>query len=213
MRAGNTCSLAGKKKRTSSIPTFLHSDPSLERLLYTVRLSFASCSLGSPSRFCHSCLGRLFYLLYPLHHPLPEPLGLVAEHLSLPTNKVALDLDEFLGLFDTNDFVSKIERAEYRDRYHSISIGASDPPFPYFIGVWDLPWGNASSSARRSDNHAAPAGAAFGGKAIRRFRPSLVASGTVQSFDRSRSATRRAISADASSGIGNTELTLISPST
>jgi uncharacterized protein (DUF2235 family) len=27
--------------------------------------------------------------------------------------------------------------AEYRDRYHSISIGASDPPFPYFIGVWD----------------------------------------------------------------------------
>ena len=36
---------------------------------------------------------------------------------------------------------------------------------------------------------------------------------TIQSFDRSRSATRRAISADASSGIGNTELTLISPST
>src|ERR1700758_3267307 len=34
-----------------------------------------------------------------------------------------------------------------------------------------------------------------------------------RSFDRSRSATRRAISADASSGIGNTELTLISPST
>jgi uncharacterized protein (DUF2235 family) len=27
--------------------------------------------------------------------------------------------------------------AEYRDRYHSISIEASDPPFPYFIGVWD----------------------------------------------------------------------------
>ena len=36
---------------------------------------------------------------------------------------------------------------------------------------------------------------------------------SVQSFDRSRSATRRAISAGASSGIGNTELTLISPST
>ena len=36
---------------------------------------------------------------------------------------------------------------------------------------------------------------------------------TIQSFDRSRSATRRAISAGASSGIGNTELTLISPST
>jgi hypothetical protein len=36
---------------------------------------------------------------------------------------------------------------------------------------------------------------------------------TIQSFDRSRSATRWAISADASSGIGNTELTLISPST
>lgn len=36
---------------------------------------------------------------------------------------------------------------------------------------------------------------------------------TIQSIDRSRSATRRAISADASSGIGNTELTLISPST
>src|ERR1051326_7567342 len=34
-----------------------------------------------------------------------------------------------------------------------------------------------------------------------------------QSFDRSRSATRRAISVGASSGIGNTELTLISPST
>src|SRR5215831_6672811 len=34
-----------------------------------------------------------------------------------------------------------------------------------------------------------------------------------QSFDCSRSATRRAISADASSGIGKTELTLISPST
>ena len=31
-------------------------------------------------------------------------------------------------------------------------------------------------------------------------------------LDRSRSATRRAISADAPSGIGNTELTLISPS-
>jgi hypothetical protein len=36
---------------------------------------------------------------------------------------------------------------------------------------------------------------------------------TIQSIDRSRSATRRAISADASSGIGNTELTLISQST
>ena len=36
---------------------------------------------------------------------------------------------------------------------------------------------------------------------------------TIQSFDRSRSATPRAISAGASSGIGNTELTLISPST
>jgi hypothetical protein len=36
---------------------------------------------------------------------------------------------------------------------------------------------------------------------------------TCQSFDLSRSATRRAISAGASSGIGNTELTLISPST
>src|SRR6478735_334213 len=35
----------------------------------------------------------------------------------------------------------------------------------------------------------------------------------IQSFDRSRSATRRAISAGASSGIGNTELALISPST
>src|SRR5215831_5437327 len=69
--------------------------------------SFASCSLGSPSRFCRSCLGRLFYLLYSLHHPLPELLGLVREHLSLPTNKVALDLGEFLGLFDTNDFVSR----------------------------------------------------------------------------------------------------------
>jgi hypothetical protein len=27
--------------------------------------------------------------------------------------------------------------AEYRDRYHSFSIDASSPPFPYFIGVWD----------------------------------------------------------------------------
>src|SRR5262249_54385619 len=27
--------------------------------------------------------------------------------------------------------------AEYRDRYHSFSIEASNPPFPYFIGVWD----------------------------------------------------------------------------
>src|SRR5262249_10563114 len=36
---------------------------------------------------------------------------------------------------------------------------------------------------------------------------------TIEGFDRSRSATRRAISADASTGIGNTELTLISPST
>jgi hypothetical protein len=34
-----------------------------------------------------------------------------------------------------------------------------------------------------------------------------------QSFDRNRSATRRAISPDASSGNGNTELTLISPRT
>jgi hypothetical protein len=37
--------------------------------------------------------------------------------------------------------------------------------------------------------------------------------GAIQRFDRSRSATRRAISAGASAGIGNTELTLISPST
>jgi len=37
--------------------------------------------------------------------------------------------------------------------------------------------------------------------------------GPFRAFDRSRSATRRAISADASSGIGKTELTLISPST
>lgn len=37
--------------------------------------------------------------------------------------------------------------------------------------------------------------------------------GSIRAFDRSRSATRRAISPDASSGIGNTELTLISPST
>ena len=35
----------------------------------------------------------------------------------------------------------------------------------------------------------------------------------IQCFDRSRSATRRAISAGASRGMGNTELTLISPST
>jgi len=41
----------------------------------------------------------------------------------------------------------------------------------------------------------------------------LVSRRTIQRFDRSRSATRRAIAADASSGIGNTELTLISPST
>jgi uncharacterized protein (DUF2235 family) len=27
--------------------------------------------------------------------------------------------------------------AEYRARYHSFSIDASNPPFPYFIGVWD----------------------------------------------------------------------------
>jgi hypothetical protein len=27
--------------------------------------------------------------------------------------------------------------ARYRDRHHSISVEASDPPFPYFIGVWD----------------------------------------------------------------------------
>ena len=40
----------------------------------------------------------------------PPPMGMLAEHLSLPTNKVALDLGEFLGLFDTNDFVSKVER-------------------------------------------------------------------------------------------------------
>jgi hypothetical protein len=40
-----------------------------------------------------------------------------------------------------------------------------------------------------------------------------VEAATIQSFDCSRSATRRAISADASSGIGKTELTLISPST
>src|SRR6266540_5327643 len=27
--------------------------------------------------------------------------------------------------------------AGYRDRYHSFCIDASNPPFPYFIGVWD----------------------------------------------------------------------------
>ena len=27
--------------------------------------------------------------------------------------------------------------AEYRDRYHSFSIDASNPPFPYFVGVSD----------------------------------------------------------------------------
>ena len=41
----------------------------------------------------------------------------------------------------------------------------------------------------------------------------LISSSIIQSSDRNRAATRRAISADASSGIGNTELTLISPST
>ena len=41
---------------------------------------------------------------------------------------------------------------------------------------------------------------------VRRFRPIAVSSRTIQSFDRSRSATRRAISAGASSGIGNTAL-------
>jgi hypothetical protein len=27
--------------------------------------------------------------------------------------------------------------AEYRDRYRSFCIDASNPPFPYFIGIWD----------------------------------------------------------------------------
>jgi hypothetical protein len=37
-------------------------------------------------------------------------LSLVAEHLSLPSNEVALDVNKFLRLFDANDFLSKVER-------------------------------------------------------------------------------------------------------
>ena len=56
-----------------------------------------------------------------------------------------------------------------------------------------------------------------GGKSGRGFRsakcPLMTQSGHRQNSDSNRLATRRAISAGASSGIGNIELTLISPST
>jgi hypothetical protein len=42
----------------------------------------------------------VFHLLYPLHHPLPQFLGLIADQLSLSTNEVALDLSEFLGFMN-----------------------------------------------------------------------------------------------------------------
>jgi hypothetical protein len=41
---------------------------------------------------------------------LSEFFSLIAEHLRLATNEVALELDEFLGFFDPNDFVGKVER-------------------------------------------------------------------------------------------------------
>ena len=75
----------------------------------------------------------------------------------------------------------------------------------YWIGPCS---GMSAFGTKRTDQHDC-ALSAFEGKADM----SWVFSRTFQSFDRSRSATRRAISAGASSGIGNTELTLISPST
>ena len=55
----------------------------------------------------------MFYLLYSLHHPLPELLGLLAEQLGLAPNEFALDLDEFLGFFDTQ--VQRISRPFEQD--------------------------------------------------------------------------------------------------
>jgi hypothetical protein len=73
----------------------------------------ASCSLGSSARFRRSFLCRLPYVLGALHHLLSQLLGLIAEHLSLATNEVALDLSEFLRFSDTNHFVTKVERIGY----------------------------------------------------------------------------------------------------
>src|SRR5438094_314551 len=61
------------------------------------------------ARSTSSFVRRLLCLLYSLHHPLPDLFSLIPEHLGLATDEVAVELDEFLGFFDANDFVSKVE--------------------------------------------------------------------------------------------------------
>jgi uncharacterized protein (DUF2235 family) len=55
--------------------------------------------------------------------------------------------------------------AEYRARYDSFSIEASDPPFPYFIGVWDTvrALGIPGSSGLVFWRHAFPSCSRIGG--------------------------------------------------
>jgi hypothetical protein len=67
------------------------------------------CCLGSSTRLCRCFLCRLGYVLCSVHHPLPEFLGLIAQHLSLPTYEFALDLSELLGVSHADHSVSKVE--------------------------------------------------------------------------------------------------------
>src|SRR4029453_16410474 len=61
---------------------------------------------GSLRSFCH--------LAGTLHEGLPELFGLVSEHLSLPTDELALKLREFLRILHTHQLVKKVERIRQR---------------------------------------------------------------------------------------------------
>ena len=54
--------------------------------------------------------GMLCGVLCSPHDPLPEFFGLITQQLSLPADKFALDLCEFLWLFHTNELVREVER-------------------------------------------------------------------------------------------------------
>jgi hypothetical protein len=63
-------------------------------------------------RFCGSLDGGLCCIAGTLHDALPKLFGLLSQQLSLPTDELGLDVSEFLGLFHTNEPVSKVERID-----------------------------------------------------------------------------------------------------
>src|SRR5262245_29367994 len=75
----------------------------------------ASGGFRSPSRRCRDLLMRgLCHVICRLHDALPNLLGLISEHLGLPTDELALKLSEFLRLAHANHPLGKVERVEER---------------------------------------------------------------------------------------------------